>query len=251
MTQAKIRFTKWIAKMVPDRIVYRSLIRISTIPRQRIFQEAFQAADPGKTALDIGANRGIVSYYMSKRFPQVHSFEPNAELGAFLEKVLPSNCTLHRCALSDEAGENDLSVALESGIPIHGRGRILEAVEIANAGTAEPSLSFAVQKIRLETLDSQGLRNIGLIKIDVEGHEAKVIRGGVGTLLENKPVLVVEIEKRHTGRPAGETIAYVESLGYDGYFFENGLRRPVREFQERMQEPDYPVYINDFLFLPR
>jgi FkbM family methyltransferase len=243
MGQAKIRFSKWISKHLPAPIVYRSLIRLSTIPRQQIFQAGFAAADPAKTALDIGANRGIVSYYMSKRFAKVHSFEPNAELGAFLQKVLPANCILHPCALSSEAGENQLSNPIEGGVPIHGRGRILEAPDASGP--------FAVQKIRLETLDSQGLADIGFIKIDVEGHEEKVIRGGIGTLRKNRPVLIVEIEKRHTGRPAGETIAFIESLGYQGFFFENGQKRPVSGFQERMQDPGYPAYVNDFLFLPK
>jgi FkbM family methyltransferase len=242
LRHAKIRLSKWVSKRLPPRFLYRSLIRMSTIQEQKIFQEGFAAVDPGKTAVDIGANRGIVSYHMAQRFAKVHSFEPNAELGAFLAKVLPAKCELHRCALSAESGESALSVALEGGVPIHGRGRILEA--------PEASRPFAVQSIRLETLDSQGLKDVGLIKIDVEGHEEKVIRGGLRTLAENRPVLIIEIEKRHTGRPAGSTIAFIESLGYRGYFFENGQRRPVSEFAERMQDPGYPAYINDFLFLP-
>jgi hypothetical protein len=150
---------------------------------------------------------------------------------------------LHKCALSNEPGESALSVALEDGIPIHGRGKIL--------ASPQASGPFAVQKIRLETLDSQGLRNIGFIKIDVEGHEENVIRGGIETLKQNKPVLVVEIEKRHAGKPAGATIGLIEKLGYRGYFFDGGRRRPVSEYEERMQDPGYPSYINDFLFLPK
>src|SRR5580698_6165052 len=193
----KIRFTKWIARHLPDGMAYRFLIARSTIPKQKIFQEGFRAADPAKTALDIGANRGIVSYFMSKRFAKVHSFEPNAELNVFLEKVLPSNCTLHTCALSQAAGESELSVVVESGITIHGRGSILAA--------REETQSYAVQRIHVETLDSQGLKNIGFIKIDVEGHEQNVIRGGLNTLRENKPVLIIEIEKRHAHKPVRET----------------------------------------------
>jgi FkbM family methyltransferase len=239
---ARIRFTKWVSRHLPAPLVYRLLIRMSHIPGQAIFRAAFAAADPGKLALDIGANRGIVSWCMSKRFAQVHAFEPNADLAGFLAKVLPSNCVLHHCALSDAPGETELAVALEGGVPIHGKGRILGGP--ADAG------AYATQKIRLETLDGQGLRGIGIIKIDVEGHEEKVIRGGMETLRRERPVLVVEIEKRHTGRPAGETHRLIESLGYRGFFFEDGRQRPLAEYEERMQDPGYPAYINDFLFLP-
>ncbi len=243
LRQAKVRLTKWISRQLPDSLVYQILIRLSSIPKQQIFQEAFRAADPGKTALDIGANRGIVSYFMSQRFAKVHSFEPNFELGRFLEKVLPSNCSLHKCALSDEAGQSELALSTEGGVPIHGRGRVLKE--------SEASESYVFQDIRLDTLDSQGLDNIGLIKIDVEGHEVNVIKGGLKTLQRNKPILLVEIEKQHTGKPAKETIDFIESLGFVGFFFENGRKRSVSEYREFMQDPANPHYINDFLFFPR
>ena len=242
-SSAKVRLTKWIAKRVPAPLLYRILIRRSTIPTQEIFRAGFAASDPKRAALDIGANRGIVSYCMSKRFAQVHSFEPNAELGDFLAKVLPSNCSLHRCGLSDAPGVTELALVLEGGVPIHGKGRILSA--------PEADKQFEVQSIRLETLDGQSIPDIGFIKIDVEGHEEKVIRGGMETLRKHKPVLVIEIEKRHTGRPVGESLTLIEGLGYAGYFFEDGRQRPVSEYQERMQDPDYPAYVTDFLFLPK
>ncbi len=243
MRQVKIRVTKGLSKVMPDKLVYRTLIWLSSIPKQRIFQEAFNIADPKKTAVDIGANRGVVSYFMSRRFQNVHCFEPNADLDFFLERVLPSNCILHTYALSDAPGESELSVVLYRGIPIHGQGRILE--------TSKTSWEYAVQKIKLETLDSHGLKNIGIIKIDVEGHEEKVIQGGIQTLRENKPVLIIEIEKRHTGKSAKATVDWIESLGYNGFFFEGATRRGVSEYLDKMQEPGYPFYINDFLFLPK
>jgi FkbM family methyltransferase len=182
---------------------------------------------------------------MSKRFARVHSYEPNAELGDFLAKVLPPNCTLHRCALSDSPGESELALALEGGVPIHGKGKIL-------AGGPAEAAEFQTQRIRLETLDTQTFPGpVGFVKIDVEGHEEKVIRGGLETFRFHRPVLVIEIEKRHTGRPVGETHRLIESLGYTGFFFENGRRRPLAEYEERMQDPGYPTYVNDFLFLPQ
>ena len=69
-------------------------------------------------------------------------------------------------------------------------------------------------------------------------------------LRRERPVLVIEIEKRHTGKPVGETHRLIESLGYEGFFFEDGRQRPLSEYEERMQDPGYPSYVNDFLFLP-
>ena len=41
------------------------------------------------------------------------------------------------------------------------------------------------RKVPVKTLDSFNLKNIGFIKIDVEGFEEKVIRGGLLTIISN------------------------------------------------------------------
>ena len=186
LSYAKKSFLKWSSAHGPDSLVHVLTVRRSRIPDQPIFQEGFAAADPSKGALDIGANRGILSWAMSRRFPWVHSFEPNAELARFMRNTLPPHCTVHDCGLSDASGQSELALAVEDGVPIHGKARIL-----SNAGDG-----YAIQPVRVETLDSFGLQDVGLIKIDVEGHEDKVLRGGIETLRKCRPVLIIEIEKR-------------------------------------------------------
>ena len=45
------------------------------------------------------------------------------------------------------------------------------------------------------------------MKIDVEGHEIAVRNGGVTTVQENRPSLLVECEERHAqGRPRGFSV---------------------------------------------
>ena len=51
--------------------------------------------------------------------------------------------------------------------------------------------------------------------------------------LWNEPVLVVEleIEQRHSPVSVQETIDYIRSQGYDGYFLDaSGSRRPLGQF---------------------
>ena len=51
----------------------------------------------------------------------------------------------------------------------------------------------------MKRLDDIKIKNdIGFIKIDVEGHEKNVIQGGLDTIKKNKPVLLIEIEEKHT-----------------------------------------------------
>jgi FkbM family methyltransferase len=75
-----------------------------------------------------------------------------------------------------------------------------------------------VEKIQIDRLDDYGFQNVRLIKIDVEGLELAVIKGGLETLKSNDyPPIIFETwsimdwyqERRK------EILSYVESLGYD------------------------------------
>uniref|UniRef100_UPI001916C781 FkbM family methyltransferase n=1 Tax=Mycobacterium paraintracellulare TaxID=1138383 RepID=UPI001916C781 len=46
--------------------------------------------------------------------------------------------------------------------------------------------------VPVKRLDDLHLDDIGLIKIDVEGHELAVLRGATQTLTRNRPAIVVE-----------------------------------------------------------
>jgi hypothetical protein len=96
----------------------------------------------------------------------------------------------------------------------------------------------------------------------VEGHELAVFRGGEATLRRLRPLVLVEIEKRHTGADVERTLTYLEGLDYSGYVIHRDGLRPVAEFDvERDQtaflerEPGVgstiaPEYVHDFLFAP-
>ena len=53
----------------------------------------------------------------------------------------------------------------------------------------------------------------------VEGHEQNVIDGGLQTIKKNMPVMLIEIEERHSKKPITQTINNIKELGYDAYFF--------------------------------
>lgn len=60
------------------------------------------------------------------------------------------------------------------------------------------AISYDEQKMRVVqsiSLDSLNLSRIDLIKLDVEGMEVSVLNGAHETILQNKPVLLIEIIK--------------------------------------------------------
>lgn len=108
------------------------------------------------------------------------------------------------------------------------------------------------------TLDSYcRLNNItpSIIKIDVEGHELKVINGGMKTLAASKPNLILECEAQQVGRDAvKETFDLLFSVGYNGYFFYKGEKIDLRNFIPEKHQPENYVgkkskeYCSNFFF---
>jgi len=134
----------------------------------------------GTAILDIGANRGVYSYWMSKKAGKqgkVLAFEPQPELITFLQKKKKTfrldNLKIVETALSDQIGEDTmLRTEVGSG------GAHLKSKSIANPEQGETDEAFKVAKTRLDTfLESVQLPRVSFIKCDVEGHELSVFKG--------------------------------------------------------------------------
>jgi hypothetical protein len=84
----------------------------------------------------------------------------------------------------------------------------------------------------------------------VEGHELEVLKGAAEILKSYKPGLLVEIEERHIGlEKLNETINFLLSLGYKGYFFKGKEKLPIIEFNPLLhQNPTSKPYCNNFVF---
>lgn len=140
----------------------------------------------GLTAIDVGAHLGNWTFKMSKVFSSVYSFEPNIFLSDLLERSGLDNVIVQNIALSSNSGFSELR------LPI-----VNEIVRFGN-GSLNPITDFIfdrqiTQAVKLSTLDSYNLTNIGIIKIDVEGHELNVLKGGLNTIKQSKPIMVIEI----------------------------------------------------------
>lgn len=75
-------------------------------------------------------------------------------------------------------------------------------------------------EVEAKTLDSFEINNVGLIKIDVEGMEEKVLRGGIGTIIRsNYPPILFELwdvgYSGMTQEKHDSLVRFLESLGYE------------------------------------
>lgn len=212
-------------------------------PELRLLPEL---VDPTRAAVDVGANRGVWTHQMAALCPRVYAFEPNPKMFSILDAARPANAEVRRIALSDRAGVASLKVPRSA----RGFSNQHASLETNWSGAVE----FGVVEVSTARLDDLDLEPCGFIKIDVEGHEPAVIAGALGLIARDRPVLLIELEERHSDRSIEASIAEVEALGYDAFVFKNGALRPIAAFDPEVDHRaavETPGYIFNFIFKPR
>lgn len=168
----------------------------------------------GATVLDIGANKGVFSIYMSRAVGpdgKLVAFEAQPELGPHLTNVKESfgldNMTLVNQGLSSTAGILTMR-RTEAGSGM--------ASFHNEPGTGLDKIDIPV--IRLDDyLDEHRHGPVRFIKCDVEGHELAVFKGGEQMLRRDLPTLLFECHDSEAQN--GELFAFLTALGYDGFFY--------------------------------
>ncbi len=203
----------------------------------------------GERAIDIGANYGTYSLTLVRLGARVEAFEPNPRIAAVLAAWArgKTGIVVHPLALSDREGQARLHIPSdEAGIEHDSSASLVPA---SAAGTR-------VIDVPMARLDTLGLGDIALIKIDVEGHEQAVLDGARATIAASQPALIVEIEQRHIQRPMREVIAQIIALGYRGCFLCEGQLLPIDRFDpaqhqslQAFSRTSAAPYCNNFIFL--
>lgn len=141
------------------------------------FAKAFPEIRGWRHAIDIGSNLGIWTRVMARCFAQISCFEPNPECHEAFFKNQESNniclVQLYPVALGNSNDPVWINTQLKS----------TAFTRVDNNG------NFAVKQ---RTLDSFGFEEVDFIKIDVEGWEHNVIKGGIETITKWKPVVIIE-----------------------------------------------------------
>jgi FkbM family methyltransferase len=164
-----------LADQIQRNIYFGTFERLETALVRRYLQ-------PGMTVVDVGANVGYYTMLAASivgEAGRVCAIEPSPDLYRCLEKNVKANCIPQvqtvPIALGDADGDLNLYV------PKH-RGNNTPTM-IANAG-GRPV------RVRVRTLDQfmneSSLHKIDLLKIDVEGYEARVLAGAKQALSSGK-----------------------------------------------------------------
>jgi FkbM family methyltransferase len=178
----------------------------------------------GDTFLDLGAHVGyftLLAAFLVGPEGRVHAFEPSPTSSAYLQKNVDlnglRNVTTHCVAISDRAEQRNLCVATDG----HSAWNSL-APEL-------PAIPHVKREVRCTTLDAcvrdcLGGASITLIKVDVEGWECCVLRGGQDVLAAAAaPPLLIEFSTviaQRAGHTVEELRGLLVGLGYTLYRYE-------------------------------
>lgn len=158
----------------------------------------------GGTAIDVGANKGVYTYFLSKLCTRIIAYEANPDLVNELHRYKLPGLDVRPYAVSDSAGEAAFY------IPVSGKGKRHNNI----AGLDRPDRDVDEIRVKCIRLDDEDLTDISFIKIDVEGHELNVLRGAEQMILRDQPTLLVEINGGPQTAHASEVFALLESWNY-------------------------------------
>ena len=152
--------------------------------------------EPSGMVLDIGANLGTFCIPLARKIPKLkfHAFEPqriiNYQLCANVVINGLDNVYTYELALSNE------DTYVELAMPDYDKETNIGAFSIdaeVRKNEYECATVNTTDKIQLIPLDMMLFDNIKLIKIDVEGHELEVLKGGIETIKANNyPPIIFE-----------------------------------------------------------
>jgi len=135
--------------------------------------------------LDIGANYGFISLALSANLTQkvkIFSFEPHPEICASFTKSITENLfkniKLENLAIGNE--DNYINLNLYG-----------QTSNILDIGVNQKN-TIKIKQIKLDNYLNINSIAPNFIKIDVDGYEIKVLEGLKNTLINHRPILVVE-----------------------------------------------------------
>jgi FkbM family methyltransferase len=169
-----------------------------------------------KTVIDVGVGPGTPWLYAS--FPSAHFelFEPIAAFRPLIEQATKDlDAVVHYCALGDQRSKLPLQINVESPTSSTMARFTGKYVRAAMGTRAIPTM--IEQEVEVRMLDEFGpFTGPTLLKLDVEGYEAKVLQGARETL-HGVDVIISEVSvapRTEVGLSMPAYLSLLESFGF-------------------------------------
>jgi FkbM family methyltransferase len=195
---------------------------LPSVPHEPALTRLFtQIIRPTDVVFDVGANLGLHTLTFSRMAKHVVAFEPNPGLVPNLQKTISNipNAELRDFCLSDRNGSVDFHISKWD----HMLG------SIAN-WSGQPTDTVSVPTHTLDSLLAEGvIPRPNVLKVDVEGAELLVFRGGERLLSGPEAPRAIIFEElnqasRRLGIGDGEAAEFLRARGYSLYLtVEDGV----------------------------
>jgi FkbM family methyltransferase len=189
---------------------------------------------PGQVVYDVGAHVGYLTLVLAKLVGprgRVFAFEGDPQNRAMLKQNMRRNRARHVTVVPAAVAATSGSVIFAT-FPWHSFSG-----HIAAAGTPDDALLVTTPSVSLDDfVYRDGNPAPAFLKIDVEGTEVDVIRGGLHVLQESHPAIIAEVWHGAAGQ---EVMGTLGQLGYSG-----------RALYGSMKDDGTGGGLADILFLP-
>jgi FkbM family methyltransferase len=203
----------------------------------------------GMTVVDVGANLGYYSLLASGLVGptgRVVALEPNSENCRLLLSSLRLN-GITNVQLLPVAADTSTGWAYYSTHVGSNGGLIDDDELLSHPGTVVPTFR----------LDDIVDGPVGLLKMDVEGAEGRVVQGATRLIERDRPIVTTELKEEMLRRVSGTTVAdylgYFENLGYTPSVLEKatGAEKPYASVADLLADWGEVDELRDVLLLPR
>ncbi len=200
--------------------------------------------DQGDIVLDIGANIGALTLPLAQivgKKGKVIAFEPTK----YAYTKLLDNLSLNPNYLDRVSAEQIMLVGADNATP---------KAELYSSWPLDPSEQQhekhrgkleSTEGARVSTLDTyiyrEKIDNVRLVKIDVDGFEVEVVRGGLNFLKQQQPIIIMELAPYtldERGSSLEQLLKMLSSVGYVLCSQDNGHELPASSSELRAFIPD-------------
>ena len=237
-----------------DSCSLESLVKDRMIEPEIILLDQFIKS--GDYCFDIGANKGHYIYKLNKltQSEKIFAFEPIPKNYTFLKNIFPE-CKIFKYALSNEAGITKMKIPMVDNKLLDTRAKIDFNILEKNES------SYKTIKIECSTIDlfvkHNNIRKIDFLKIDVEGHEFNILKGGIKAIKKFRPIILIEIEQRHHVYNISQIFNFIKELKYEIKYFNLSAMKfnPLESFDvgknQNYNKIKTSEYVNNFFCIPK
>ena len=202
------------------------------------FVEQIKKVKDIKNIYDVGACIGVMSILLASVFDDayVYAYEPLSKNFSYLIMNIKWNSRIvpERCALSNKNGTLKIAMPTREQRPEMDKDAEENPAIVSVYGESD----LYSEEVRAYVLDDVAENKVDLLKIDVEGHEYEVLEGAERVLMNDRPIVFLNV-REGTQRMAGSTTDELRrKIGTYGYKRVGHYKGDAIYFPEELELPE-------------